>query len=108
MSPSVSGAIVTGQTFSEAVKHGLDPHDYLTRNDSYTFFRACYHRANGNKCDGCATDTSISYIILFDTFLLTKKERNYNQHIELEKSVADMSCLQIENFVKNMLLSIQY
>ena len=38
MSPSVSGAIVTGQMFSEAVMHGLDPQDYLVRNDSYTFF----------------------------------------------------------------------
>ena len=33
-----AGAIVTSQMFSEAVKHGLDPQDYLTRNDSYTFF----------------------------------------------------------------------
>jgi len=35
-----AGAIVTGQMFSQAVKHGLDPQDYLTRNDSYTFFKA--------------------------------------------------------------------
>lgn len=35
-----AGAIVTGQMFSAAVKQGLDPHDYLARNDSYTFFRA--------------------------------------------------------------------
>ena len=34
-----AGAIVTGQIFSQAVKQGLDPHDYLTRNDSYTFFK---------------------------------------------------------------------
>jgi glycerate 2-kinase len=34
-----AGAIVTGQMFSEAVQHGLDPQDYLTRNDSYTFFK---------------------------------------------------------------------
>jgi len=34
-----AGAIVTGQMFFEAVKHGLDPRDYLTRNDSYTFFK---------------------------------------------------------------------
>jgi glycerate 2-kinase len=33
-----AGAIVTSQMFSEAVKHGLDLQDYLTRNDSYTFF----------------------------------------------------------------------
>jgi len=33
-----AGAIVTSQMFSEAVKHGLDPQDYLTRNDSYIFF----------------------------------------------------------------------
>jgi len=33
-----AGAIVTGQMFSDAVKQGLDPQDYLTRNDSYTFF----------------------------------------------------------------------
>jgi hydroxypyruvate reductase/glycerate 2-kinase len=35
-----AGAIVTGQMFSDAVKQGLDPQDYLTRNDSYTFFKA--------------------------------------------------------------------
>ena len=34
-----AGAIVTGQMFSDAVKQGLDPQDYLTRNDSYTFFK---------------------------------------------------------------------
>jgi glycerate-2-kinase len=33
-----AGAIVTSQMFSEAVKYGLDPQDYLTRNDSYIFF----------------------------------------------------------------------
>jgi glycerate 2-kinase len=35
-----AGAIVTGQMFSEAVLRNLDPQDYLTRNDSYTFFNA--------------------------------------------------------------------
>jgi glycerate 2-kinase len=35
-----AGAIVTGQMFFDAVKQGLDPQDYLTRNDSYTFFKA--------------------------------------------------------------------
>jgi glycerate 2-kinase len=34
-----AGAIVTGQMFFDAVKQGLDPQDYLTRNDSYTFFK---------------------------------------------------------------------
>lgn len=34
-----AGAIVTGQMFSEASKQGLDPQDYLKRNDSYTFFK---------------------------------------------------------------------
>jgi len=35
-----AGAIVTGQMFFDAVKQELDPQDYLTRNDSYTFFKA--------------------------------------------------------------------
>ena len=35
-----AGAIVTGQMFSDAVQRGLDPQDYLTRNDSYSFFKA--------------------------------------------------------------------
>ena len=35
-----AGAIVTGQMFSTAIENGLDPQDYLTRNDSYTFFKA--------------------------------------------------------------------
>ena len=34
-----AGAIVDGQMCSEAAKQGLDPQDYLTRNDSYTFFK---------------------------------------------------------------------
>jgi len=33
-----AGAIVTGQMFFDAVSRGLDPQDYLVRNDSYTFF----------------------------------------------------------------------
>jgi hydroxypyruvate reductase/glycerate 2-kinase len=33
-----AGAIVTSQMILEAVKHELDPQDYLTRNDSYIFF----------------------------------------------------------------------
>jgi len=35
-----AGAIVTGRMFFDAVKQGLDPQDYLKRNDSYTFFKA--------------------------------------------------------------------
>ena len=35
-----AGAIVTGLMFFDAVKQGFDPQDYLTRNDSYTFFKA--------------------------------------------------------------------
>jgi len=34
-----AGAIVTGQMFLDAFNQGLDPRDYLTRNDSYTFFK---------------------------------------------------------------------
>jgi glycerate-2-kinase len=34
---AAAGAIVTSQMFSEAVLHGLDPQDYLMRNDSYIF-----------------------------------------------------------------------
>ena len=33
-----AGAIVTSQMISEAFKYGLDPQDFLTRNDSYNFF----------------------------------------------------------------------
>jgi glycerate-2-kinase len=33
-----AGAIVTSQMFSDALQHGLDPKEYLTRNDSYIFF----------------------------------------------------------------------
>ena len=35
-----AGAIVTGQTLAQARLAGLDPQDYLTRNDSYHFFAA--------------------------------------------------------------------
>ncbi len=34
-----AGAVVTSQMFSEALKYGLDPQDYLRRNDSYNFFK---------------------------------------------------------------------
>ncbi|MCJ7586168.1 MAG: glycerate kinase [Anaerolineales bacterium] len=35
-----AGAVVTGETFGRAYALGLDPVDYLRRNDSYTFFAA--------------------------------------------------------------------
>ena len=35
-----AGAIVTGETFWHAEQKGLDPTDYLARNDSYRFFDA--------------------------------------------------------------------
>lgn len=34
-----AGAIVDGSTFPDARARGLDPEAYLTRNDSYTFFK---------------------------------------------------------------------
>ncbi len=33
-----AGAIVTGETFAKAKRLGLDPNDFLSRNDSYHFF----------------------------------------------------------------------
>jgi len=33
-----AGAVVTGETYARACTPGLDPHDYLRRNDSYAFF----------------------------------------------------------------------
>lgn len=35
-----AGAIVTGRMWTEALMHGLDPQNFLARNDSYTFFKA--------------------------------------------------------------------
>jgi len=35
-----AGAVVTGETFGRAYALGLDPVEYLYRNDSYTFFAA--------------------------------------------------------------------
>lgn len=54
-----AGALVTGQMFPEAVKQGLDPQDYLTRNDSYTFF----HTMNGLVITG-PTGTNVMDIQL--------------------------------------------
>jgi hydroxypyruvate reductase len=34
-----AGAVVSGATFSRANEFGLDPKDYLARNDSYNFFK---------------------------------------------------------------------
>jgi hydroxypyruvate reductase len=34
-----AGAIVTGETIARARRQGLDPADYLARNDSYHFFQ---------------------------------------------------------------------
>ncbi len=39
-----AGAVVTGQSLARATALGLDPADYLARNDSYTFF---------NQLDDC-------------------------------------------------------
>ncbi len=33
-----AGAVITGETYARACTLGLDPRDYLRRNDSYTFF----------------------------------------------------------------------
>ena len=33
-----AGAIVDNHTIRHAIKNGLDPEDYLRRNDSYNFF----------------------------------------------------------------------
>ena len=33
-----AGAIVDGETLMEAAAKGFDPEDFLTRNDSYSFF----------------------------------------------------------------------
>jgi glycerate 2-kinase len=35
-----AGAVVTGETFGRALAQGLEPSDYLNRNDSYAFFAA--------------------------------------------------------------------
>ena len=35
-----AGAVVTGDTFQQALKRGLDPDDYLLRHDSYTYFES--------------------------------------------------------------------
>ena len=35
-----AGAIVDGETPAKATAKGLDPEDYLNRNDSYSFFKA--------------------------------------------------------------------
>jgi glycerate 2-kinase len=35
-----AGAIVDGETLAKAAAKGLDPEDYLNRNDSYSFFKA--------------------------------------------------------------------
>jgi glycerate 2-kinase len=35
-----AGAVVTGDTFRRARAQGMDPSDYLNRNDSYSFFAA--------------------------------------------------------------------
>ena len=34
-----AGAIVHGKSLADAIKQGLDPDEYLARNDSYTFFK---------------------------------------------------------------------
>ncbi len=35
-----AGAVVTGATFARAAKLGMQPEEFLKRNDSYTFFSA--------------------------------------------------------------------
>jgi hydroxypyruvate reductase len=35
-----AGAVVTGESFRQAVENNLHPDDFLARNDSYSFFSA--------------------------------------------------------------------
>lgn len=57
-----AGAVVSGGTFARAKGLGLDAHDYLSRNDSYTFFLAL-----GDLLRPGPTGTNVNDL----TFLLT-------------------------------------
>jgi glycerate-2-kinase len=56
---NAAGAILDGRTFHRAEQKALRPKDYLTRNDSYHFFRAL----NDNLVTG-RTGTNVGDIYL--------------------------------------------
>jgi len=55
-----AGAIVDGQTVSKARKLGLDPLDFLARNDAYHFFEA-----TGDLLKSGPTNTNVNDLTLF-------------------------------------------
>jgi hydroxypyruvate reductase len=58
-----AGAVVTGETFARAYGLGLDPVEYLRRNDSYTFFAALDDLLKPNP-----TGTNVNDLIFLFTF----------------------------------------
>jgi hydroxypyruvate reductase len=58
-----AGAVVTGETFRRAAALGLDPEDYLARNDSYSFFDAL-----GDLLKPGSTGTNVNDLTFLFTF----------------------------------------
>ena len=54
-----AGAVVTGETLQRARSLGLDPADYLARNDSYTFFEKL-----GDLLEIGPTGTNVNDLVL--------------------------------------------
>ena len=58
-----AGAVATGETYARAYSLGLDPVEYLCRNDSYTFFTAL-----DDLLKPGSTGTNVNDLILLFTF----------------------------------------
>ena len=58
-----AGAVVTGESFRRAAKLGLQPGDFLTRNDSYSFFAALDDLLKPGP-----TGTNVNDLVLLFTF----------------------------------------
>jgi hydroxypyruvate reductase len=58
-----AGAVVTGETLTRAQEIGLDPDDYLARNDAYTFFATL-----GDLLKTGPTNTNVNDLALLFTF----------------------------------------
>jgi len=62
-STDAAGAVVTGETYKRGLVHGLDPIDFLERNDSYNYFKYL-----GDLLRPGSTGTNVSDLIFLFTF----------------------------------------
>lgn len=71
-----AGAVVTGETAVVAQQHQLNPHHYLSRNDSYTFFSQLDNAQTNNQTliQTGSTGTNVNDLIFILTYTSSQSE----------------------------------